>query len=84
MSFHPLAPDLSNLKDDELYEKTTELTQKMNSAYRLGSSAAFQQMQLLMGNYQEEIARRSQKKMEEMTAMMEKKNKDFNKIIDIK
>jgi hypothetical protein len=77
--FHPLAPDLSALKDDELYNKINELTGKMNSAYRLGSRDAMHQMQLLMGHYQQELQTRNQKKM----ADMEEKSKNFKNIIDI-
>lgn len=82
--FHPLAPDLSELKDDELYNKITELTQKMNQAWRMGGTAVYQQMQLLMTSYQDELNRRNQKKAEEMQELMAKKNPNFNKIIDIK
>ena len=78
--FHPLAPDLSNLKDDELYNKINELTGKMNAAYRLGSRDAVHQMQLLMGHYQQELQTRNRKKLEDM----EQKSKNFKNIIDIK
>ena len=80
--FHPLAPDVSALKDDELYAKITEIGNKMNSAYRLGSGAGdvLRQMQMLMAGYQEELTRRNTKKLEELT----KNNPKFDKIIDIK
>jgi hypothetical protein len=78
--FHPLAPNISELKDDELYAKITELGNKMNSAYRLGSGDALRQMQMLLSHYQEELSNRNRKKLEEL----EKNNKNFNKIIDIK
>jgi hypothetical protein len=78
--FHPLAPNVSELKDDELYAKITELGNKMNSAYRLGSGDVLRQMQMIMAGYQEELSRRNTKKLEEMT----KNNPKFDKIIDIK
>lgn len=78
--FHPLAPNISELKDDELYAKITELGNKMNSAYRLGSGDVLRQMQMLLSHYQEELSNRNRKKLEEL----EKNNKNFNKIIDIK
>ena len=78
--FHPLAPNISELKDDELYAKITELGNKMNSAYRLGSGDMLRQMQMLLSHYQEELSNRNRKKLEEL----EKNNKNFNKIIDIK
>jgi hypothetical protein len=77
--FHPLAPDLSTLKDDELYNKINELSSKISSAYRLGSQNAMQQMQLLMGHYQQEVQTRNNKRLEEMA----EKSKNFKNIIDI-
>jgi hypothetical protein len=78
--FHPLAPNISELKDDELYAKITELGNKMNSAYRLGSGDVLRQMQMLLSHYQEELAVRNRKKLEEL----EKNNKSFKNIINIK
>lgn len=78
--FHPLAPDLSKLKDDELYTKISELTGKINTAWRLGNSDLIHQMQMMMSHYQQELQTRNNKRMEEM----EKNSANFKKIIDIK
>ena len=78
--FHPLAPNISELKDDELYAKITELGNKMNSAYRMGSGDMLRQMQMLLAHYQEELAVRNRKKLEEI----EKNNNNFKNIINIK
>jgi hypothetical protein len=78
--FHPLAPNLSELKDDELYAKVTELGNKMNTAYRSGSGDVLRQMQMLLSHYQEELAVRNRKKLEEI----ENNNKNFKNIINIK
>jgi hypothetical protein len=80
MGFHPLVDSISHLKDEELYNKITELTNKMNSAYRLGSGDALRQMQMIMQHYQDELANRNRKRVEDM----EKNSKNFSKIIDIK
>lgn len=80
MSFHPLVEDISHLKDEELYSKITELTSKMNSAYRLGSGEVLRQMHMIMSHYQNELANRNRKRLEDM----EKNSKNFSKIIDIK
>ena len=80
MPYHPLAPDLTEVKDEDLYNKINELTSKMQSAYRLGSRDAIYQMQMLMGHYQEELSVRNRKKLEDM----EKNSKNFKNIIDIK
>jgi hypothetical protein len=78
--FHPLAPDLSNLKDDELYAKVNEIHAKINTAWRLGSNGAVTQMQMLLNHYQQELSERNRRKLEEM----EKNSKTFKNIIDIK
>lgn len=78
--FHPLAPDLSNVKDDELYEKVNEINRKINMAWRLGSNGAIQQMQMLLSHYQEELQNRHRAKLAEIEA----NNKNFKNIIDIK
>jgi hypothetical protein len=80
MPFHPLAPDVTHLKDDELYQKINELSSKMNTAWRLGSNDAVRQMQMILAHYQEEAGNRNRKKLEDM----EKNGKDLNKLIDIK
>lgn len=80
MGFHPLIDSITHLKDEELYNKITELTNKMNSAYRLGSGDALRQMQMIMQHYQDELANRNRKRLEDM----EKNSKNFSKIIDIK
>jgi hypothetical protein len=78
--FHPLAPDLSGMSQDELNKKTAELSSRLSQAYRFGPSGAVQQLQMLQMHYQEELNRRYQKQIEDMA----KKNPDFDKIIDIK
>ena len=77
---HPLAPDLTNLKDDELQTKQGELTRRLNQSYQSGNAQMVAQIQMLLQDYQDEIARRHQKNLE---AMMSKNDK-FKGIIDIK
>ena len=78
--YHPLVSDLSGLTDEELSNKINELSSKITAAYRLGSGHALQQMQLIMGHYQEEYQRRASAKLAEL----EKNSAGFKKIIDIK
>lgn len=78
--YHPLAPDLTPLTDQELHEKYNNLVNKMNQAYRFGPSSAIPQMQMMQMHFQEEIQRRNQKQLEEM----QKQSQGFSKIIDIK
>jgi hypothetical protein len=78
--FHPLAPDVSGLTDDELFNKINEINNKISIAWRSGSGSVVPQMQMILSHYQEEAQRRHSKKLEEM----EKNSKGFKNIIDIK
>lgn len=78
--YHPLAPNLSELSTDDLNNKYNDLSQRLSQAYRFGMSSAVQQLQMLQMHYQEEIQRRHAQQLEDM----QKNNKNFNKIIDIK
>jgi hypothetical protein len=77
---HPLAPDLSNLTDDELHTKRAELTNRMTFAYRMGHGDIIGQIQLLLGDYDMEIQKRNQKMLDDL----QKNNKNFKDKIDIK
>lgn len=76
---HPLTPDLSKLSNDELYKKIGELQQKLTQSFRFGQSELSNQIQMVLGDYQNEAAVRNQKVMQDL----ESKNKNFKNIIDI-
>lgn len=76
---HPLAPDLSQLSDDELQKKTSELQKKMMQAYTFGNTDLAIQLQMLLEDYTAEVQRRQAKMMEELMAKSDK----FKDIIDI-
>ena len=78
---HPLAPDLTNLTDDELQKKYNELNTRINSAYRMGNMDLVMQVQLLLDDYQTEMGARQRKMMEDL---QKRAGKDFDDIIDIK
>jgi hypothetical protein len=78
---HPLAPDLTNLTDDELQKKYNELNNRINAAYRMGNMDLVMQVQLLLDDYQTEIGARQRKMMEDL---QKRAGKDFDDIIDIK
>lgn len=77
---HPLVSDLSSLSNEELQKKYTELTNKMNQAYRFGPTSVIPQMQMIMEHYRSELDRRHRKTLEDM----EQKSDKFKGIIDIK
>lgn len=76
---HPLAPDLSELSNEELYKKYNELNSKFMIAHRVGSGSVVQQMNMLLENYRAEMSRRHEKMLADAS-----KNSNFKNIIDIK
>lgn len=77
---HPLTPDLSGLKDDELQKKVAELSRKLNQAHAFGQAALVGQLQMVLSDYYAEQSRRQQKMLDELMS----KSGQFDKIIDIK
>lgn len=78
--FHPLAPNLSELSNEELNKKHTELITRLNQAYRMGPFGIVPQLQMMLSHYTEELQRRQEKQLEEMN----KQSSNFKNIIDIK
>ena len=76
---HPLTPDLSKFTIEELNQKYGDLLKRVTFAYQTGNSDVVYQLQLLMEDYQAEIAIRNRKQLEDM----EKNSKNFKNIIDI-
>ncbi len=62
---HPLTPDLTSLTDEELHTKRSELTSKLNYAYRAGYGDMVGQIQLVLQDYAMEVERRNQKMMDD-------------------
>lgn len=81
---HPLAPQLSGLSMEELTKKYNELLGKLNQAHRMGPFGIIPQMQMLLEDYQLEMQNRQRAQLEELEKNMEKGNKNFKNIIDIK
>lgn len=77
---HPLTPDLTALTDDELHKKVSELTTKLTQSYRFANYELAGQVHMMLDDYQAEVGRRQQKSLDELLS----KNKQFDKIIDIK
>lgn len=63
---HPLTPDLTQLTDDELQTKLSDLQNKLAFSYRSGYSDMVAQLQLVMDDYRLEIEKRNQKMLEQM------------------
>jgi ribosomal protein L29 len=72
---HPLAPDFSAMKDEELQKNYNDLYQKYLIAARFGNHNTLYQIQLLIEDYKEELALRQQKQIEQ--------NKDKHNLNDL-
>ena len=77
---HPLVSDLSGLSNEELHTKHADLLKKYNQASRFGPTSVIPQMQMILENYNAEIANRNRKLAEEM----DKKSEKYKGSIDIK
>ena len=55
---HPLAVDLTTLKDSEVEEKLQELTRKYFAAQRLGKPELLTQISTFVTIYKQELSRR--------------------------
>ena len=81
--FHPLAPNLSGLSNEDLFQKYTDLQKRYNQAYRFGPASVMPQIQMMMEHYQIEISERNRKQMEEMAQRAEQGGKGYKGHIDI-
>ena len=64
--FHPLSPNLSTLKDEEIHKRTSELIQRIGAAQRSGNLMVISQLQMLYSEYQEESQKRAQQWLEKL------------------
>lgn len=60
---HPLAADLSELKDSEVEAKLNELTKKYFQAARLGNQDLLTQLSIFVNMYREEMSNRYRKSL---------------------
>lgn len=74
---HPLVNDLSHLKDSELESKIQDLTRKYFST---GNFQVRNQITMILDTYREEMAKR---KADEYNKMMNSRNKDLDKLINV-
>jgi len=59
---HPLLEDLKGLTLEEIQSKISDLNKKLAFAYQMNNTAMIQQLNLIMGSYQEAY----RKKMDEI------------------
>ena len=79
--FHPLAPDLSTLKDNEVEQKLQELTKKYFQAQRFGNYELLTQLSTFVTMYKEEMALRYRRSASNTSNMPG--NRDLDQLINV-
>ena len=74
---HPLISDLSDLKTPELENKISDLTRKYFTSQ---NPDVRQQVVMILETYKEELAKRQ---LAEYNKMMNSRNKDLDKLINV-
>lgn len=74
---HPLVGDLSHLKDNELEDKTNELTRRY---FTTRNPEVQNQISMVLDSYKNELGNRRQREYEKM---MGSRNKDLDKLIKV-
>ena len=77
--FNPLLPDLSNLKNEDIDNKITELMQKYFFAARSGMGGVMQQIGVLLEAYKSEQSRRHS----QATQKFNSQNKNLDDFINV-
>lgn len=62
---HPLSPDLTQLTEEELHSKRSELMNRLSMAYKMGHLDLVNQITLLLQDYSLEIEQRNKKLLDE-------------------
>jgi hypothetical protein len=78
---HPLSQDLSQLKDQEIEMKISELSNKYLVAQRIGNHELLTQVQTFVTIYREEMSRRYRKTMK--TSSQEMENGDLDQLVNV-
>lgn len=72
---HPLTPKLTELSDDEVLTKITELQNHMAFAYKMAQHGMVQQIQMILEDYRIEQQARQKKLMEDLQQRIDKLDK---------
>lgn len=78
--FHPLLNDLTQLKDADLENRTSDLNRKYNIALRSGNGALAQQVAMVLEALRDESSRRQ---AEATKKLLQKQNKDLDDLINV-
>lgn len=75
--FHPLEEDLSELKDQDIQDRITDLNKKLFQAARLGKKDMLTQIETFVIIYKEEARRRA------LTQKLEQDGNDLDQLINV-
>lgn len=77
--YNPLLPDLTNLKNEDIDNKITELMQKYFMAARFGQGGVCQQISVILETYKAEQKRRHAAATQKLASQ----NKDLDQFINV-
>ena len=78
--YNPLLPDLSTLKNEDIYNKINELMQKYFTASKFGQGGVMQQIAVILEAYKDEQRRRQD---EARKKLMQNQNQDLGEFIKV-
>ena len=78
--FNPLLEDPTDLSDQDLNQKISEINKKISFALKSNNTNMYNQLLLVHESYKQEQSERHRKKMEEL---LKNKGADFDDILDI-
>tara|TARA_B100000902_G_C27294859_1_gene909314 strand:- start:2026 stop:2277 length:252 start_codon:yes stop_codon:yes gene_type:complete len=81
--FNPLAKDPTNLSDDQIQEKITELQKKYLTASRFPNQDLIRQLQNTLTMYVEEQSKRNRNKLLQQQNKDKESNKDLGDLINV-
>ena len=76
---HPLIHNVSDLSNQELQERVTDLTRKLTIAHRMGNAQLIGQIQMALETFQNKLKERQRDEYERQIG----KGKDFGDRIDV-
>jgi hypothetical protein len=78
--FHPLMPDLKELKITDLESKISDLSKKYFISARSGNGAVCNQISMVLEQYRAELQQRS---LEATAALLKNSNQDLDSLINV-
>ena len=81
--YNPLVNDPSDLSDDELQEKISQLTKRLTTASRFPDQSLVQQIHVLLSMYNEEQQKRYRKQLQQQQQKDKDSGEDLGELINV-